>query len=120
MTVPPTPPRPPANSDPKTDAKIKPEAETGGERSDLGQTHDALNTALSGSNLGSDTRAGSLRGGSAGGSERDPDQALIDKTLSREGRTSSDTPPKPKSGEPVRNTGEDAHTQGDDADAATG
>lgn len=98
--------------------------------------------ALSGINVGSDTRAGSLRGGSAAGSEQDPDQARIDEALASEGMSTPTTEAEPKSfgrGDPgagqdkVINTGEpnlgprgdpaegrrDGEA-GDDADAATG
>ncbi|MDI1282051.1 MAG: hypothetical protein ACI9YM_000701 [Brevundimonas sp.] len=47
---------------------------------------EALTLALSGSDGGSDTRAGSLRGGSASGSDIDPDQDLINATLAAQGR----------------------------------
>ena len=56
-----------------------------GERPDLGRTHDhlseTLDGALTGTNGGSDTRAGSLRGGSASGSDIDPDQEAIDRVM---------------------------------------
>jgi hypothetical protein len=67
---------------------------------------DALNEALEGSNLGSDTRAGSLRGGSASGSERDPDQAVIDRGLADVGRATAAprTPGSAEAGD-VKNTG---------------
>lgn len=47
---------------------------------------EALTLALSGSDGGSDTRAGSLRGGSASGSDIDPDQDLINAGLAARGR----------------------------------
>lgn len=47
---------------------------------------EALSLALSGSDGGSDTRAGSLRGGSASGSDIDPDQDRINATLAEQGR----------------------------------
>lgn len=50
------------------------EADESGERPDLGRKSDALIDALSGTDSGSDTRAGSLEGGAATGSDRDPDQ----------------------------------------------
>tara|TARA_R110002167_G_scaffold108842_5_gene277827 strand:- start:104 stop:346 length:243 start_codon:yes stop_codon:yes gene_type:complete len=50
---------------------------------------EALDRALSGSDVGSDTRAGSLRGGSASGSDIDPDQALINATLAQQGRAAA-------------------------------
>lgn len=106
------------------------EARAMGERPDLGQTPDALSDtldqahlddALSGSDSGSDTRAGSLRGGSASGSDIDPDSDTINAELSRMGRDGkgSDTDRTPSSAGPVRNTGDDV-SAGDDADASTG
>ena len=98
--------------------------------------------ALSGVNVGSDTRAGSLRGGSAAGSERDPDQERIDEALASEGMSTPTTQSEPKSfghgdtaagqdevvntgqpnlgprGDPVE--GKRDVPAGDDADAATG
>jgi hypothetical protein len=47
---------------------------------------EALTLALSGSDGGSDTRAGSLRGGSASGSDIDPDQDRINAALAEQGR----------------------------------
>lgn len=105
------------------------EAEDMGEKPDLGRTPDALTEALSGSGMGSDTRAGSLQGGSATGSEIDPDQATIDSALAREGMALADPQPMAKADpDPVKNTGKD--TKGDqggpaaagrgEADAATG
>ncbi len=106
------------------------EAKSVGERTDLGQTPDALadsldqdhlDRALSGSDSGSDTRAGSLRGGSASGSDIDPDSEAINADLSRMGRDASG--PKsdqtPSGAGPVRNTGDD-RSSGDGADASTG
>ena len=89
---------------------------------------DAARDALSGSDVGSDTRAGSLQGGSASGSERDDAQGASDRHLAglgpslREARPKGDAP----AGEPskgVNNTGaprEQARAPGDDADSATG
>lgn len=106
------------------------EADDMGERPDLGRTPDALVEALSGSDMGSDTRAGSLRGGSASGSDIDPDQAAINKALADEGRAFAD--PQSPSGvdpDPIENTGvtpgdgDQDPVEGkrdDDADAATG
>ncbi len=62
------------------------EADDMGERPDLGRTPDALVEALSGSDMGSDTRAGSLQGGSASGSDDDPDQAAVNAALAEQGR----------------------------------
>ena len=50
---------------------------------------EALALALSGSDGGSDTRAGSLRGGSASGSDIDPDQDRINAALARRGRAAA-------------------------------
>ncbi len=66
------------------------EAEAMGEKPDTGRQTDALIDALSGSNLGSDTQAGSLRGGSASGSDVDPDQEAIDEALTQEGEEMKD------------------------------
>lgn len=105
------------------------EADDMGEKPDLGRTPDALTEALSGSGMGSDTRAGSLQGGSATGSEIDPDQAAIDSVLAREGKATADPQPPAKADpDPVKNTGEDAAGpdgapvagQRGEADAATG
>jgi hypothetical protein len=98
------------------------EADDVGEKPDLGRTPDALNAALSGSDMGSDTRAGSLRGGSAGGSENDPDQDVINETLASEGMASAD-PQSPSGVEPnpVKNTGKDLNgPAGDPAEGKTG
>lgn len=65
------------------------EAEESGEHPDLGRTPDALIEALSGSGMGSDTRAGSLQGGAATGSDDDPDQASVDRTMAEQGRAES-------------------------------
>lgn len=46
----------------------------------------AVREALSGSDVGSDTRAGSLQGGSATGSERDEAQEVSDRRLAELGR----------------------------------
>ncbi|WP_245158177.1 MULTISPECIES: ribonuclease [unclassified Brevundimonas] len=92
------------------------EADDIGEKPDLGRKPDALSEALSGSDLGSDTRAGSLRGGSASGSDIDPDQKAINESLASEGMASADA----HAGEDkARNDGDDPKTGGD-ADAATG
>lgn len=104
------------------------EAEDMGEKPDLGRTPDALTEALSGSDMGSDTRAGSLQGGAATGSEIDPDQDAVNETLAGEGMASSASAAAAKADpDPIRNTGEDAtgpdggdvDGQGE-ADAATG
>lgn len=99
-----------------------------GEKPDLGRTSDhlaeTLDNALTGSNLGSDTRAGSLRGGSASGSDIDPDQKAIDADLKRQGRRAAENDGGAQSTDAdaaaaVRNTGRRGGP-GDEADAATG
>ncbi|WP_339930963.1 ribonuclease [uncultured Brevundimonas sp.] len=50
---------------------------------------EALTLALSGSDGGSDTRAGSLRGGSASGSDIDPDQDRINAALAKQGQAAA-------------------------------
>lgn len=98
-----------------------------GEKPDLGRTPDhlaeTLGDALTGSNAGSDTRAGSLRGGSASGSEIDPDQETIDRVLTSEGMAQDKDENReaadPDAAAAVRNTGRRGGP-GDDADAATG
>lgn len=97
------------------------EADDLGEKPDLGRTPDALIDALSGSDMGSDTRAGSLQGGVATGSDIDPDQDRINETLTSEGMSSGE--PKTPTGvepDPVKNTGEDRKGGRGEADAATG
>lgn len=109
------------------------EAEDMGEKPDLGRTPDALGEAVSGSGMGSDTRAGSLQGGAASGSEIDPDQDRINETLASEGMNSqpAPSPEGADADEPVNNTGEDLTGpagdpaegkpgMGDTVDAATG
>ena len=109
------------------------EAEDMGEKPDLGRTPDALGEALSGSGMGSDTRAGSLQGGAATGSDIDPDQDRINESLASEGMRSA--APRSPAGtdpdQPINNTGQDLTGPagdpaegkpgiGDEADAATG
>ncbi|MFN3932588.1 MAG: ribonuclease [Brevundimonas sp.] len=108
------------------------EADDMGEKPDLGRTPDALTEAVSGSGMGSDTRAGSLRGGSASGSEIDPDQDRINESLASEGmRSAAPVSPVGTSAEDaINNTGddragdggpsEDKSGVGDGVDAATG
>jgi hypothetical protein len=89
---------------------------------------EAAREALNGSDVGSDTRAGSLQGGSATGSERDEAQAASDRHLAGLGPSLRAAPPKGEGpeGEPskgVNNTGapkEQAQAPGDDADTPTG
>lgn len=105
------------------------EADDMGEKPDTGRTPDALTEALSGSDMGSDTRAGSLQGGAATGSEIDPDQDTVNEALASEGKASSASAAATKADpDPVKNTGEDAtgnegesaDSGGGEADAATG
>jgi len=77
-------------TDPKTENDESREAAAMGEKTDRGHLRDALNKALEGTDSGSDTRAGSLRGGSASGSEIDPDQDVINDALAREGLAARD------------------------------
>ena len=103
---------------PKTDTEEAREAAVMGEKPDLGHTQDALKTALEGTDVGSDTRAGSLRGGSASGSDIDPDQDVINAALAAEGRRAKNEGGRPAGGpEQARKaTGQ----PGDDVDAPTG
>ncbi len=105
------------------------EADMTGEKSDTGRKPDALRStvdeALTGSNGGSDTLAGSLRGGTASGHEDDSDQKIIDKALREQGeamaRQGSDPRRRGVSAEQsVTNTGEDDTSAQRGADAATG
>ena len=75
------------------------EAADMGEKPDLGHRADALIEALDGTDSGSDTRAGSLRGGSASGSDDDPDSQAINARLAEEGRAWAD-PDSPSDAEP--------------------
>jgi hypothetical protein len=86
------------------------EADAMGERPDLGRTPDALTDALSGSGMGSDTRAGSLQGGSATGSDIDPDQDAINAVLASEGMAMADDadPEKAKTGDAGSTDGDKA------------
>jgi len=105
-------------ADPRTDTEEAREAAAMGEKPDLGHTEDALKKALEGTDMGSDTRAGSLRGGSASGSDIDPDQDVINDALAAEGLRSKDEGSKPAGGpaEARKSTGQ----PGDDVDAPTG
>ena len=109
------------------------EADDMGEKPDLGRTPDALTEAVSGSGMGSDTRAGSLQGGAATGSDVDPDQDRINESLTTEGMKSAapKTPAGVNQDQPVNTPGcdftgpagdpaEGKPAAGDDADAATG
>jgi hypothetical protein len=117
-------------TDAKPESPEAVEADGMGERPDLGRTPDALRDALSGSGVGSDTRAGSLQGGAATGSDIDPDQAAVDRIMADEGRAEVD-PQSPSGADPnpIVNTGvapgdrNQDPAEGkrdDDADAATG
>ena len=113
-------------SDPdKPDTAEAREAEAAGEKPDLGHKPDALTEALTGTNVGSDTRAGSLRGGSASGSDDDPDQQKIDEMLATEGMASAGGESRDEGGanggSSVNNVGRRAK-EGDakSADAASG
>jgi hypothetical protein len=64
------------------------EADDLGEKPDLGRTPDSIIEQLTGTDSGSDTRAGSLQGGSATGSDDDPDSDIINAALAEEGRRS--------------------------------
>jgi hypothetical protein len=99
------------------------EADQMGEKPDLGREPDHLKDALTGTDVGSDTRAGSLRGGSASGSDVDPDQDTVNRSLAEQGRDGPDAQPRRADPEPVKNTGEDTPESPDGppgADAATG
>ena len=93
-----------------------------GEKPVPGRTPDALTEALSGSGMGSDTRAGSLQGGASTGSDDDPDQKAIDEILAREGMASAD-PQSPSTADPnpINNTGADSTgPEGDPVDGGRG
>ena len=76
-------PAPSENTKPEAECDDAREAADMGERPDLGHKADTLIDALDGSDSGSDTRAGSLRGGSAGGSDDDPDSRKINQNPRR-------------------------------------
>ena len=73
-------------TDPDPECEDAREAADMGEKPDLGHKADALIEALDGSDSGSDTRAGSLEGGSGSGSDDDPDSRKINERLAQEGR----------------------------------
>lgn len=83
-------PAPSENTKPEAECDDAREAADMDERPDLGHKADTLIDALDGSDSGSDTRGGSLRGGSAGGSDDDPDSRKINQTLAQEGRAEAD------------------------------
>lgn len=118
------------NKSPQTLAEDAREADDIGDRPDLGRTADAMIDRLSGTDSGSDTRAGSLQGGAATGSDDDPDSDIINAALAAAGRASAD-PQSPSSVGPgtIKNTGVGPGEAGGDpaegkrtgdADAATG
>ena len=85
------------------------EADDMGEKPDPGRKPDALGQALSGSGMGSDTRAGSLQGGASTGSDDDPDQDAIDEMLASEGMASADPQSQSTADpSPIKNTGADS------------
>lgn len=97
------------------------EADDMGERPDLGRKSDALIEALTGTDSGSDTRAGSLQGGAATGSENDPAQDAVNEALASEGMVSSKTLAEPEAKTSLKtNDKADPRAPGDDVDAATG
>ncbi|HBY44047.1 MULTISPECIES: ribonuclease [unclassified Brevundimonas] len=105
-------------TDPAAENEDAREAAAMGEKPDLGHVEDALKKALEGTDSGSDTRAGSLRGGSASGSEIDPDQDVINADIARQGREMAETRTRPSGGpeQARKSTGQ----PGDDVDAPTG
>lgn len=98
------------------------EADETGERPDLGRKSDALIDALSGTDSGSDTRAGSLQGGAATGSDRDAAQAAVNADLKRQGQAQPDGSPAAPEAQISLKTNDkaDPKAPGDDVDAATG
>jgi hypothetical protein len=97
------------------------EADQMGEKPDHGRERDHLIDALTGTDVGSDTRAGSLQGGAATGSEIDPDSAAVNRSLREQGRDAD----RRETGDPnpVNNVGARAKAATDGprgADAATG
>ena len=76
--------------------------------SDPGRKPGAMSEALSGSDMGSDTRAGSLQGGASTGSDIDPDQATINEALAGVGVASANPQsPATAAADPVNKTGAD-------------
>ena len=76
-----------------------------------------LNEALQGTDMGSDTRAGSLRGGSASGSDIDPDQDLINRRLAEKGQAMRSEGSRPAGG--PEEAAKPDRQAGDDVDAPT-
>ena len=101
-------------ADPESENEEAREAADMGEKSDRGHLADALKKALEGTDGGSDTRAGSLRGGSASGSDIDPDQDVINEALATEGMRFADRAAKPVERRPS------ADRPDDEVDAPTG
>ncbi len=108
-----------ANSPRPADGEDAREAADMGERPDLGHRADALIEALDGTDSGSDTRAGSLRGGSASGSEDDPDSETINASLAEQGRASAD-PESPSDVGPDAVKGSEPDFDGPAGDPAEG
>lgn len=97
------------------------EADQMGERPDHGRERDHLIDALTGTDMGSDTRAGSLQGGAATGSDVDPDSAAVNRSLSEQGRAGEES--DGDDANPVNNVGARAKAETGvprGADAATG
>lgn len=116
-------------TDPTPQPDAAREAEDAIDRPNPG-TPDTAVEQLTGTDSGSDTRAGSLRGGSASGSDDDPDSDVINAALAAKGRASAD-PQSPSSVGPdaIKNTGAIPGGSGEDpaegrrddeADSATG
>ena len=80
-------------------------------------TQAQLKEALQGTDMGSDTRAGSLRGGSSSGSDIDPDQEIINAELARQGQNLRDDAEQPAGG--PEEAAKPDRPRGDDADAPT-
>lgn len=104
---------------PEVDCDDAREAADMGEKPDLGHKADTLIDALDGSDSGSDTRAGSLRGGSASGSDDDPDSREINDALAEEGRESAD-PDSPSDADPDAVEGSGRRFDGSGGDPAEG
>lgn len=98
------------------------EADETGERPDLGRKSDAMIEALSGTDSGSDTRAGSLQGGAATGSDRDDAQAAVNADLKRQGQAQPDGSAEASETQTSLKANDKADPKGpgDDVDAATG
>ena len=108
-----------ANSPDPADGEDAREAADMGEKPDLGHRADALIEALDGTDSGSDTRAGSLRGGSASGSDDDPDSRAINAQLAKAGRAFAD-PDSPSDVDPEAVEGSGGRFDGSAGDPAEG